>query len=91
MRAQTKEEWERELVDVIGDTIRKDAADPAEALRLALGAKGVLNLHVVWKKLTNEGRHLPLSAEGRVTDVAGSEHDFSAWFNVDPFIFRWIG
>ena len=90
MRAQTKEEWERELVGVVEDVERMDVRDPAEALRLALGAKGIRQPRVVWEQKRQDGPHLPFSAEGFVREVDGSEHEFSMSFNLGPIELRWI-
>ena len=90
MRAQTKEEWERELVGVIEDVDRMDVRDPAEALKLALGARGVRQPRVVWVQKRQDGPHLPFSAEGFVHEVDGSEREFSMSLDFGSIEFRWV-
>ena len=90
MRAQTEEEWERELIGIIEDVSRKEAPNPVKALRLALGASGVRQPQVVWQKRSNEGPVLPFSAKGFVREISGTQHQFKVNFTPEPLAFRWV-
>lgn len=90
VRMQTKGDWERELADVIEDARRRAAVDSTEDLCRALAARGVMALHVVWKKEAVMRPHRPLSADGLIRNIESAELKFLAWFDADPFTFSWV-